>query len=194
MGAAWGPFRDVLKVWDEYFARKPYKAHSMGIASAPLLLCCRAILCMQDLLVIDLVNILCLLADDKVEHLAWRLRHGELPIDKAHHPKIVILHAGTNGGTSACSSHDSSLVHKLGHLIAPDSSAPEALVGGADIAGNCTADLGVKVADDYQEILDFMRAKLPNTHVVIMAILPKARGLLRAAAPCVQLSWQCTSC
>jgi hypothetical protein len=35
MGAAWGPFRDVLKVWDEYFARKPYKAHSMGIASAP---------------------------------------------------------------------------------------------------------------------------------------------------------------
>ena len=36
MGAAWGPFRDVLKVWDEYFARKPYKVHSMGIASAPL--------------------------------------------------------------------------------------------------------------------------------------------------------------
>ena len=36
MGAAWGPFRDVLKVWDEYFARKPYKAHSMGIASALL--------------------------------------------------------------------------------------------------------------------------------------------------------------
>ena len=36
MGAAWGPFRDVLKVWDEYFGRKPYKAHSMGIASALL--------------------------------------------------------------------------------------------------------------------------------------------------------------
>ena len=38
-----------------------------------------------------------MLADDRVEHLAWRLRHGELPTDKAHHPKIVILHAGTNG-------------------------------------------------------------------------------------------------
>ena len=33
MGAPWGPFHDVRKVWDEFFGRKPYRAHSMGIAS-----------------------------------------------------------------------------------------------------------------------------------------------------------------
>ena len=33
MGAPWGPFHDVRNIWEEYFARKPYKAHSMGIAS-----------------------------------------------------------------------------------------------------------------------------------------------------------------
>ena len=36
-------------------------------------------------------------AGDGVTHLAWRLRHGEVPFDKGHRPKIVILHAGTNG-------------------------------------------------------------------------------------------------
>lgn len=34
LGAPWGPFHDVRKVWDEFFGRKPYTAHSMGIASA----------------------------------------------------------------------------------------------------------------------------------------------------------------
>jgi hypothetical protein len=33
MGAPWGPFHGVRKVWDEYFGHKPYRAHSMGIAS-----------------------------------------------------------------------------------------------------------------------------------------------------------------
>lgn len=33
MGAPWGPFHDVRKIWDEYFGHRPYKAHSMGIAS-----------------------------------------------------------------------------------------------------------------------------------------------------------------
>lgn len=58
--------------------------------------------------------------------------------------------------------------------------------GGADIVGNCTADLGVKVADEYQDILDFLRTKLPNTHVVIMAILPKVQCSL---ARCSVLPW-----
>ena len=39
LGAPWGPFHDVRKVWDEFFGRKPYRAHSMGIASkTPLLM------------------------------------------------------------------------------------------------------------------------------------------------------------
>ena len=33
MGAPWGPFHDVRNIWDEYFGHRPYKAHSMGIAS-----------------------------------------------------------------------------------------------------------------------------------------------------------------
>ena len=33
LGAPWGPFHDVRKVWDDYFGRKSYRAHSMGIAS-----------------------------------------------------------------------------------------------------------------------------------------------------------------
>ena len=55
-----------------------------------------------------------LLADDKVEHLAWRLRHGELPTDKAHHPKIVILHAGTNGEAAPT---PLARLHGAGHLL-----------------------------------------------------------------------------
>ena len=44
LGAPWGPFHDVRKVWDEYFGRKSYRAHSMGIASeAPPAAC---LLCM----------------------------------------------------------------------------------------------------------------------------------------------------
>ena len=43
LGAPWGPFHDVRKVWDEFFGRKDYRAHSMGIASKTLTPC----LCMM---------------------------------------------------------------------------------------------------------------------------------------------------
>ena len=32
LGAAWGPFADVRKVWMEFFESKPYKANAFGIA------------------------------------------------------------------------------------------------------------------------------------------------------------------
>ncbi|BDA44584.1 probable platelet-activating factor acetylhydrolase IB subunit beta at C-terminar half [Coccomyxa sp. Obi] len=108
LGAPWGPFYDVRKVWDEFFGRKPYTAHSMGIAS------------------------------DGVEQLAWRLQHGELPTDKAHQPKVLVLHVGTN-----------------------------------DIVGECTNELGTKVAEGIKGILSDLHNRLPSTHLVIMALLPK---------------------
>ncbi|CAL8463192.1 g2726 [Coccomyxa elongata] len=108
LGAPWGPFHDVRKVWDEFFGRKPYTAHSMGIAS------------------------------DGVEQLAWRLQHGEVPTDKTHQPKVLILHVGTN-----------------------------------DIVGECTNELGTKVAEGIKGILADLHERLPSTHLVIMALLPK---------------------
>lgn len=32
LGAPWGPFSDVKKVWAEFFASKPYAANALGIA------------------------------------------------------------------------------------------------------------------------------------------------------------------
>ena len=32
LGATWGPFADVKKVWQEYFESKPYRAQAFGIA------------------------------------------------------------------------------------------------------------------------------------------------------------------
>ncbi|KAK9907995.1 hypothetical protein WJX75_001192 [Coccomyxa subellipsoidea] len=108
LGAPWGPFHDVRKVWDEFFGRKPYTAHSMGIAS------------------------------DGVEQLAWRLQHGELPVDRDRQPKVIIVHVGTN-----------------------------------DIVGECTNELGAKVASGIEDILTDLHSQLPATHIIIMAILPK---------------------
>lgn len=72
LGAPWGPFHDVRKVWDEFFGRKSYRAHSMGIAS------------------------------DGVEQLLWRIQHGELPSQGQHHPKVVVVHVGTNDIAGEC--------------------------------------------------------------------------------------------
>lgn len=33
-------------------------------------------------------------AGDWIGHLMWRLRNGELP--RTHHPKVVVIHIGTN--------------------------------------------------------------------------------------------------
>ncbi|BDA47685.1 probable platelet-activating factor acetylhydrolase IB subunit beta [Coccomyxa sp. Obi] len=52
LGAPWGPFSDVKKVWAEFFASKPYTSLALGIAG------------------------------DKVEQLLWRLQNGELPVSK----------------------------------------------------------------------------------------------------------------
>jgi hypothetical protein len=32
LGAPWGPFQDVKKVWSEFFENKPYTASALGIA------------------------------------------------------------------------------------------------------------------------------------------------------------------
>ena len=45
LGAPWGPFHDVRKVWDDYFGRKSYRAHSMGIASEAPPAACSLCLC-----------------------------------------------------------------------------------------------------------------------------------------------------
>jgi len=37
---------------------------------------------------------------DGVEQLLWRIQHGELPSQGQHHPKVVIVHVGTNGKSS----------------------------------------------------------------------------------------------
>ncbi len=34
---------------------------------------------------------------DGVKQLLWRLQHGELPSKSQHHPKVVVVHVGTNG-------------------------------------------------------------------------------------------------
>ena len=38
-----------------------------------------------------------LLPGDGVKQLMWRLQHGELPSESQHHPKVVVVHVGTNG-------------------------------------------------------------------------------------------------
>lgn len=37
---------------------------------------------------------------DGVEQLAWRLQHGELPVDRDRQPKVIIVHVGTNGAST----------------------------------------------------------------------------------------------
>ena len=39
LGAPWGPFSDVKKVWAEFFASKPYTSLPLGIAGDFFLLC-----------------------------------------------------------------------------------------------------------------------------------------------------------
>lgn len=34
LGASWGPFADVKKIWEEHFESKSYKALAFGIAGA----------------------------------------------------------------------------------------------------------------------------------------------------------------
>lgn len=36
-------------------------------------------------------------AGDGVEQLLWRIQHGEVPGQGQHHPKVVVVHVGTNG-------------------------------------------------------------------------------------------------
>ena len=56
--------------------------------------------------------------------------------------------------------------------------APEmSAVTTADIVGNCTASQGRQVAEGFQDIVEYLHSKLPTTHIVIMAILPKVRAL-----------------
>ncbi len=46
---------------------------------------------------------------------------------------------------------------------------------GADIVGECTNELGIKVAEGIKGILADLHERLPSTHLVIMALLPKVR-------------------
>ena len=39
---------------------------------------------------------------DGVKQLMWRLQHGELPSETQHHPKVVVVHVGTNGESTCC--------------------------------------------------------------------------------------------
>lgn len=47
---------------------------------------------------------------------------------------------------------------------------------GADIVGECTNELGTKVAEGIKGILSDLHKRLPSTHLVIMALLPKVRS------------------
>ena len=49
---------------------------------------------------------------DGVKQLLWRLQHGELPSETQHHPKVVVVHIGTNG-ESACHSHLFAYMHGI---------------------------------------------------------------------------------
>lgn len=49
----------------------------------------------------------------------------------------------------------------------------EVFCGGADIVGECTNELGAKVASGIEDILTELHSQLPATHIIIMAILPK---------------------
>lgn len=59
LGAPWGPFSDVKKVWAEFFASKPYTSLALGIAGDLLLAyfhqyqmpCCTLLINKQQLLV-----------------------------------------------------------------------------------------------------------------------------------------------
>ena len=52
----------------------------------------------------DILTCILLPPGDGVKQLLWRLQHGELPSETQHHPKVVVVHVGTNG-ESACHSH-----------------------------------------------------------------------------------------
>ena len=58
----------------------------------------------------------------------------------------------------------------------------------ADIVGNCTASQGRQVAEGFQDIVEYLHSKLPSTHIVIMAILPKVQVISQSissdATPC----------
>ena len=56
LGAPWGPFHDVRKVWDDYFGRKSYRAHSMGIASKTPPTVCSLCMCQPGLLEVDVIS------------------------------------------------------------------------------------------------------------------------------------------
>ncbi|CAL8465692.1 g5228 [Coccomyxa elongata] len=61
LGAPWGPFSDVRKVWSVFFASKPYTSIALGIAG------------------------------DNVEHLLWRLQNGEVPAHKHPKVVVIMM-------------------------------------------------------------------------------------------------------
>ena len=149
LGAPWGPFHDVRKVWDEYFGRKSYRAHSMGIASkAPTcrmlalhvsvrlagvnLISCAPSICMDAAMAPswrtgletcekdlqpDRLTCMLLPPGDGVKQLLWRLQHGELPSETQHHPKVVVVHVGTNGESTRSHACTTSSAGCVGCLI-----------------------------------------------------------------------------
>ncbi|BDA51571.1 probable platelet-activating factor acetylhydrolase IB subunit beta [Coccomyxa sp. Obi] len=106
LGAPWGPFADVKKVWSEVFASRPYTSLALGIAG------------------------------DKAEHLLWRLQNGELPTSK--HPKVVAIMIGTN-----------------------------------DLIDNCALQAATETSAGIMEISSLLHTKLPKTHILNLAVLPK---------------------
>ena len=55
----------------------------------------------------------------------------------------------------------------------------EAGVCCADLAGECSAQTAEKVAGQMEKLLEEMHRRLPNTHIIVMAILPKVLRLSR---------------
>lgn len=126
----------------------------------------------------------------------WRLQHGELPSAKAHHPKVVVIEVGTNGKLlhlGILSDGNQGLVKGSGFIPSTRQiQAPVKIMtccadvtchNSADIVGECTVATGEKLVAGMEKLLVEVHQKLPLTHILVVAVLPKAST--STACPCL---------